>query len=250
MRKVFVSVAFCLISFFCFSQESYLQSIKSCPKTPSKEAVDAYYLSLDSLLDELDKKDEKFKAENEAVVNNIDKASLAQSYQNYGQGMTVEKVQELQRLNQAVIDDQRIMADLTQLFRTKKDSIDAIYNADMKIFNEDFLEFITNCTGEGGGSSKCKSMFSNLDQSRIKILDKYFFGTSALYVKYLDEFKAAIPAPTVQNGLDALNLSELRLNGMAVFPHKEDMAYVEVAQGIIKEIQNVFVIEDKLWPSQ
>jgi len=250
MKTFCVLISMLFLSIVSFGQASYLERIKPCPTVPSKEAVDAFHSSLDSLLEEITPIDEKFKADNEAAAKNIDQAKMAQMYQNYGQNTTVDNVKEMQKVQQAVLDDNKKLTALSAQFRAKKDSIDALYKIDKDVFSKEYLNYINKCMGEVDNPSTCNALLSKLNESRTKILDKYFFGGSALYVKYLTEYRASIVPVSAKAGLDAITLSELSLLGTVVFPHKEDMVYIEIAKDIIGEISSVFVIDYTLWPAK
>ena len=248
MKTIFILIFALLLNIVAFGQADYLERIKPCPTVPSREAVDAYRSSLDSLVDEITPIDEKFKADNEAAAKSIDQAKMVQMYQNYGQNTTVDNVKEMQKMQQALIDDNKKLNALAAGFRAKKDSIDNLYKIDIDVFNKEYLNYMNKCTGEVDDPSACNALLSKLNESRTKILEKYFFGGAALYVKYLTEYRASIVAPSAQAGLDAITISELSLLGTVVFPHKEDMVYIEIAKDIIGEITSVFVIDYTLWP--
>ncbi len=240
--------SFCICS-FAFSQASYLQRIKDTPSVMSHDAVAAYFLSLDSLQEEVKAKVKIFKAENEAVVKSIDPATISQAYMNYGQTVSAADILAMQSAQQKLIAGQQILNDLQVKFGAQKDSIDALYSKDIDVFNTELSKYMSKCSGEVGSVSQCDAMYAALNQSRTKFLNKYFFGPSALYASFLKEYRVAMPAPAIAAALNAMKSAEITMLGI-VLPHIEDLAYLELTNDIIILIKEVFVIEYKLWPGK
>jgi hypothetical protein len=247
MRSICVLVAALSLSAFSFGQDDL---IKLPPTAPSKEKFDAYLATLDSIQKVLDVKIEKLKTENEDAVNNIDKAKLAQSYQNYSQNGSPQTALALVQTQQEALADQETLNNLKNVFTAKKDSLDKAYATDMEKFNTDFTDYMTKCTGEGGTNAKCDALLAEIEQMKPKILQKYFVGDKALYVVYLTEFRTAMKDPSVNAALSAINSTELTFMGAVVFPHKDDLVALDYANSIIGLIQRLFVIDVRLWPSK
>jgi len=102
MKSICFFIAGILLSVFAIGQDSYLQRIKPIPENPSKEKFDAYLASLDSLQTEVEVIIEKYQAENEAAVKNIDQAKMVQSYQNYSQNVYPDNAMAIIQIQQDV----------------------------------------------------------------------------------------------------------------------------------------------------
>lgn len=129
----------------------------------------------------------------------------------------------------------------------KKDSIDTAYKIDIDQFNKDFLDYMNKCAGGGSDNGKCKELSTKLANSKSDILEKYFFSNHALYASYLNDYRNLMKLPLIKTALDAIKLSELSLMGAVAFPHKQDLASLDFADGVIAQIKSVYVIDVKLW---
>jgi hypothetical protein len=234
-----------------FCQSELVAGLSKPPVVMKQEYVTAYIKKVDSIQSLANKKVTLYNSENKDAIKNIDKSKMAQSYSNYGQpgGVSTSTVQGMQAAQQVALADQKKLDDVISGFKLRKDSIDLVYQADMKIFKEKYNKWLNSCAGAvmKEKETECDQMLGELNGERKSLLEKYFFGSAGLYSNYINSYIAAVTPLYIEAAKSKADYSEMTMMGVTV-PHKEDLAYAELADDLVIMIHDAYNIEGGLWP--
>jgi hypothetical protein len=254
MKTINLILGALLLNSVAFSQPEYVTGLPDPPAVMKQEYVTKYFQSIDSIQSLANKKITLYKAENQAVVDKIDKTKIAQSYTSYGQpgSVNVNLVQEMQTAQQVALTDQKNLDALIAGFKNKKDSIDLVYKSDIADFTENYYKkWLNKCSGAVTESqeTECDNLLGILNGVRQSLLEKYFFGSGGMYSNYIKSYIATVSPAYIEASKSMMAYSEMTLMGTA-YPHKEDLAYVELADDLVIMIHDAYNIDGMIWPTK
>ncbi|HPB02010.1 MAG TPA: hypothetical protein PLZ67_03575 [Bacteroidales bacterium] len=214
------------------------------PSFPAKSKV-AVVKFLDDLSAQqlsLNEQISKFNKENDAVGEQIDPSKMTAAY-----GMT-QDVNALMERQQRSLDNQEMnekLAQRTMEYESQwKKLVDSL-SAEMAVFNVLYTEWADNCLGIP--SSNCNACEAKKNQKGDEILMRYFFGSNAILIGWLNTYVGDVPVHSKQVMIEAMSIQEETLGFK--FPHSADLAALEEQKAIIDAILKVFEeIDLKLFP--
>lgn len=183
-----------------------------------------------------------FNKENDAVGEQIDPSKMTAAY-----GMT-QDVNALMERQQRSLDNQEMnekLAQRTMEYESQwKKLVDSL-SAEMAVFNVLYTEWADNCLGIP--SSNCDACEAKKNQKGDEILMRYFFGSNAKLIGWLNAYVGDVPVHSKQVMIEAMSIQEETLGFK--FPHSADLAALEEQKAIIDAILKVFEeIDLKLFP--
>lgn len=250
MKTFCITITALLLSSVLYAQADLVNAIPGPPAIMKQEYVTKYIKAVDSIQKMANDKITLYKAENEAAIKNIDKSKIAQQYQSYGQpgGGNTNFAQQMMSAQQVALNDQKLLDATIATLKKRKDSIDQACKNDMVTFNDQYQNWLNKCAGAvtKEGESACNVMLSQLNGTRKSLLEKYYFG-AGMYASYINAYISYVTPLYINAAKSQADYSELTMMGATV-PHKEDLAYAELADDLVIMIHDAYNIGAGLWP--
>jgi hypothetical protein len=244
MKKLSLFLAISLFALLLQGQNAIFEEFPPMPAVVSQDEIQSFIDKLVVLKDDFRSRISLMEKENEAAAQQIDPAKIAARYS--GQ-MGVAEIQEMQKANEDMMNNQQLYTQTLSDLSSEKDSLSELLNKDSEKHQVLRTEYLNKCTGESSGNgATCDGLLKKVNESSQIVLKKFYFGKESLFTGYIIDFRSRIGDIHQMNTTGALELNEWNM-GIA-FPHKEDLAVLKMAVDVISEIISTYSIEGYLWP--
>jgi len=244
MKKLSLLFVFIAITLHSIEQNSIFLEFPPFPATISQEEIQSFIEKLDVLKESYQSRIKQMEDENEVAAQKIDAAKVAAAWS--GQ-MSMAEIQNMQKANEDILNNQQIYTSTITALSTEKDSLLMLLNTDSDSHKNLRDEYMNKCGGESSGSeAECSGLLKKVNVSSQAILKKFYFGKESVFSAYIIEFREKISDIHQKTTTDALNTSERNMG--ITFPHKEDLAILKMAVDVISEMKSIYSVENHLWP--